>query len=213
MGNFPRLALVPALLVFVFLLGSTTPPFRSALTHSSISEIPLQTQAGISRLLGHDNNKYQFSKAQGGFAATNVAQTLTVKISAQGMTARRGLESWTVTLRRPGAVANPELPSAAHPVQTQPNRVEITRGALTEWFVNRPFGLEQGWTLNDSSLSQQGQVTLAFDTEGTLSQQVEQDALGMQLVDSKGNVVLTYGDLQASDATGSAQDMAGFVSR
>ena len=33
-------------------------------------------------------------------------------------------------------------------LHVEKNRVELQRDAMTEWYVNGPFGLQQGFTLN-----------------------------------------------------------------
>ncbi|MGH8615867.1 MAG: FG-GAP repeat protein [Gammaproteobacteria bacterium] len=53
--------------------------------------------------------------------------------------------------------------------KTQANRVEYPRGVLTEWYVNGPLELEQGFTLEHRPAgAQEGPLTLALDLSGTI---------------------------------------------
>jgi hypothetical protein len=68
------------------------------------------------------------------------------------------------TLRGAGAVT----PDASG------NRVEYHRGALTEWYVNGPLGLEQGFTLAQPPGGRTANpLTLAFALSGQLSASVD----------------------------------------
>ena len=85
------------------------------------------------------------------------------------------------------------------------NRVEYRRGDLTEWYVNEPSGLEQGFTLNRRpAMAQDGQpLTIALAVAGDLRAQA--DARGSEvLLKSGAATVLHYSGLRAWDARGHA---------
>jgi hypothetical protein len=83
------------------------------------------------------------------------------------------------------------------------NRVEYRRGSLTEWYVNGPIGLEQGFTLSERPSQLQGQrLTMALALPGNLPASVDEGGKGLELSDSTGKTVLRYAGLTAQDATG-----------
>ena len=87
------------------------------------------------------------------------------------------------------------------------NRVEYGRGAgLTEWYVNGPLGLEQGFTLNQAwpgtSGQAQGQpleLELKLSGVKAASLNAKGDALAVTLSDGR---QLNYGQLYVYDAHG-----------
>src|SRR2546425_578340 len=84
-------------------------------------------------------------------------------------------------------------------------------GALTEWYVNGPLGLEQGFTLSKHPSGADGTrglhagtkpLILALSLSGDLTPAVDQSGLGLTLTGDKGQPELRYGGLSASDASG-----------
>jgi hypothetical protein len=80
------------------------------------------------------------------------------------------------------------------------NRVEYPRGPLTEWYVNGPLGLQQGFTLAapPAARPEGGLVTLALELTGSLEPKLDGKAGGFSLGDSP----LRYQGLFAVDARG-----------
>ncbi|HEY6292912.1 MAG TPA: FG-GAP repeat protein [Terriglobia bacterium] len=131
----------------------------------------------------------------------------------------RGVETRSVDLRlsagtREGQdMHNRSAPPAVSPVATG-NRVEYRRGALIEWYVNGPLGVEQGFTLsrlppkdkepstNDQGLrtNDKGLLTISLKLSGSLKTSVR-DSTGLTL-SRDGHPVLRYTGLTAYDANG-----------
>ncbi len=82
-------------------------------------------------------------------------------------------------------------------------RAEIARGPLTEWFENRPKGLEQGWTIAERPTGA-GPLRLGLALEGDLSLAIEEDGRSGVLVDPAGVTRLCYSGLRVFDASGRA---------
>lgn len=84
------------------------------------------------------------------------------------------------------------------------NRVEIVREALVEWYVNRPEGLEQGWTLPAAPAGREpGQpLRLELQLEGDLSVRLESGDQEVSLRNAAGDEVLRYAKLKVWDAEG-----------
>ena len=124
-----------------------SPAAPSAQVESELSSLPLAAQASISGVLGRDDRAYHASATAHGFRGENPAHGLTADFAGSGSTrgsrraARLGL-----ALRSIGYGDELRPVAAAAPTATK-NRVEYRRGGLTEWYVNGPLGLEQGFTL------------------------------------------------------------------
>ena len=82
-------------------------------------------------------------------------------------------------------------------------RVEILRSGLTEWFVNRPTGLEHGFTLTHRPETAGEQLQLTVAIEGDLKIMVSEDGQHAELQDKTTETkVLDYDKLRVWDATG-----------
>jgi hypothetical protein len=100
-------------------------------------------------------------------------------------------------------------------------RLEYRRGAVTEWYENRPEGLEQGFTIagdrvqgsgvggRGSGFRVQGEgrtavatMALEVEFETELAVRVVEDGLAVQLKNSQETVVYRYGGLKVTDAAG-----------
>jgi hypothetical protein len=91
--------------------------------------------------------------------------------------------------------------SAAAPRATC-NRVEYRRGTLTEWYVNGPTGVEQGFALAQPPGQANGQpLTIALALSGDFVAALEPGETGLQLM-RRNAPALRYTGLSAYDATG-----------
>jgi hypothetical protein len=76
-------------------------------------------------------------------------------------------------------------------------RVEYEHNGMTEWYINSPYGLEQGFTFKAPVEAKAKRLRLSFSLEGEVWQQ------GDSLVfSSKGSSQIRYQGLHAFDATG-----------
>jgi hypothetical protein len=81
--------------------------------------------------------------------------------------------------------------------------VEYRRGALVEWYVNGPSGLEQGLTLAKApARAGSGTLTLALTLSDGLTAAVDAGNTGLVRGGSDGQPALHYTGLTAYDATG-----------
>jgi hypothetical protein len=76
---------------------------------------------------------------------------------------------------------------------------------VTEWYVNGPLGLEQGFTLESAPGERTGApLSLALTLWGDLQAALEPGGNALRLNQADGTVVLRYRGLHAQDATGRA---------
>jgi hypothetical protein len=99
---------------------------------------------------------------------------------------------------------------AAHPVapaepRANENRVEYARDGLVEWYVNKPRGLEQGFTLERPKSGTQeddtSEVVLELTLRGDLAAYPSEDGQSIEFA-HRGVRVLRYSELEAADERG-----------
>jgi IPT/TIG domain/FG-GAP repeat len=178
-------------------------PITGAVSGRSLASLPFAAQGPVSAALGADGPSYRVSAASGGLQAGNPAQRITARFAADGVEiASRGV---TVRLGLRAAGYGSSLQDLAGVVPTfNSNRVHYARGPLSEWYVNGPLGLEQGFTLA-RPLAQHtpGPLTLSLalsgDARASLSDSGRSVTFGRPGVSP-----LRYGGLVATDARGRA---------
>jgi hypothetical protein len=169
---------------------------------AKFSTLPAVAQAKIAATLGRDTPSY-FVKAAGfGIEATNPAQKLTTGFTSEAVELRMGSARWVLALYGYGhgnalTMVEPVAPSASA------NRVEYRRGPLTEWYVNGPVGLEQGFTLNEQPVKAKGQpLTIVLTVSGNMKMSLDKKRTSLSLRQPDGSTVLRYTGLTATDARG-----------
>jgi hypothetical protein len=167
-------------------------------TVSPLLRLPLAARAAISRTLGRDDPAYRVTEAEGGFRVTNQPQGLQSWFSAAGVRVRAGESRFGLSLTGYGSGGTVRPVSSVAP-RARANRVEYLRGPLSEWYVNGPLGLEQGFTLSaPPKADRAGPLVLALSLSGNLIPSLEPSGDGVSFKGSS----LRYTGLNASDATG-----------
>jgi trimeric autotransporter adhesin len=202
--NFSRrssTAVFGSLLIFALLYIQPSFSQLSAPRQMSENAIPASAQARISAVLGRDQRDYQAAVRRGGFQLRNPKQKLAAEFTDAGVRLQAGTGEWGLALRGYGYGDKLIVSSIVTP-QASANRVEYRRGALTEWYVNGPMGLEQGFNITQSPGKRRGEpLTLAFNLSGDLTASPDPDGRGLTLKNS-GAPTLRYGGLIARDTTG-----------
>ncbi len=140
--------------------------------------------------------------------AANPRQKLAAHSDAAGirLTSAEGAADFRASwaLQSYGCPEAPQRSTATVPRSSQ-NRIEYARAGLTEWYVNGPLGLEQGFTVNTPPCrAASGLVfNLEWDTDLTPTLLRDTDAAAgqrLELRNAAGQVRLSYSDLYAYDA-------------
>jgi uncharacterized repeat protein (TIGR01451 family) len=84
--------------------------------------------------------------------------------------------------------------------QARKDRVEYRRGPLTEWYVNRPEGLEQGFELQEPRSRRRGPLVVAMAVTGDLDVSASNGCASF--AKRSGETPLRYAGLKAWDAEG-----------
>ena len=179
-----RLVVAGLVLIAVVAVAGGHPTARSAPTararaRSSVS-LPVPAQGAISAALGRYDRAYWILGAR----AVNPVQSLRLRFSSSGVTVASG--RGYVRLGVIGAAA-----------VVRANRVSYARGGVREWFVNGPFGLEQGFTVGHR-VGMGATVTLRTRLAGDLTPTLRRGSVVLR----GHGVTLMYTGLVATDAAG-----------
>jgi FG-GAP repeat len=174
---------------------------RPAPPRHDLSSLPLGAQAPISAALGADDPAYRLRSSRGGFRATSPALGLKESFGPWGVQVDSGQTRVGLSLRAIGYGSSLAAVRAAPP-RASANRVSYTHPGLSEWYVNGPLGLEQGFTITRApsrplSTPLTLSLALAGDARATLGVRGQSLTLG-----HAGGPALRYGGLRVSDVRG-----------
>lgn len=191
--------------------GVAAPP--SAAVSSSAggwAEMPALERLAVSRGIGADQSPYWTTASGAGVSARNVAQHLSLRFAAGGVTVMTAAGRVHLALRAiradGGALPIPATAPTAHT-----NRVSYARGGVTEWYANGPLGLEQGFTVSAKAAAPRSgrgpaatrslSLSLLVRTSGGLRAAAVRG--GIDLLSGR-RIALRYDGLSAVDARGRA---------
>ena len=174
-----------------------------------LSELPLSLQHTVSEALGRNQSDYHPERQPNGFRAATPAQGYTTHFGIEGVTLSVGQSRLKLQLTGVGYGERLTPVAAALPTSSD-NRIEYRRGNVTEWYVNGPLGLQQGFTLEErpdltgfqnlSGLKEQS-LTLALAVSGGWQAEVSAGGRDLSLTAGDG-ASLRYCGLLVYDATG-----------
>jgi len=169
---------------------------------TTLSELPWPGQYAVSKAIGKVQPAYHLVAADRGFRAVNTENDLTADFQSGGMVIQAGATRLCLSLVGFGSGdAVKPVEKAGKPIVSA-NRIEFDRGPLTEWYVNGPLGLQQGFTVARAPEGGAKTLTLVLELEGDLVAEVDADGTGLTLRDSQGASRLRYAGLTAYDAAG-----------
>ncbi len=191
----------------------------------TLADLPVAAQAAISMEIGRDRTSYhavaleaqaegsgvQPAGARPGYRVENRQHALEAEFTAAGVKVRSGSAVLGMKLVGYGYGGSLQAVGAAEP-RAEANRVEYVRGEVTEWYVNGPLGLEQGFTLARAPAEggkRSQPLSIALAVAGDWRAEVEADGKGVRLerlpaaLQSGGSETgLRYRGLVAHDARG-----------
>jgi FG-GAP repeat len=149
--------------------------------------------------------------ASAGYQAKNASQKLVLEFGPKGVEAYPVEDpAWGMNMKLSGIGYGDDvqpLPSAT--MKAEGNRLEYQYGEkgspeLTEWYLNGPLGLEQGFTLNRPPVDkhQAGGLVLTLALSGNLKAFTNADGREIQFRTAQGETALRFRDLYVFDATG-----------
>ncbi len=180
----------------------TVPVARGGVTpYKSVSSLPIAAQGPISAALGADDRAYRLTRSDGGFRAVSTKQHLSARFSRSGVLLRSGATELGLSLRAVGYGRSLRAVAAVTPT-VNANRATYARAGLSEWYVNGPLGVEQGFTLARAPAGPAAkQLTLSMALTGDANAVLSQDGRSLLLTHA-GGPALRYTGLSATDARG-----------
>lgn len=159
---------------------------------------------GIQAQLAADRYRPRAADA-GGYLAANPAHGWRIGYNPDGATTLTGDGTWDWGLRLTGYGYGLNRNPVDHPTGLTTTQETLTYrwdANLSEWWINSPNGLEQGFTLQqrpDGAASDEA-LTVAMAVYGDLTPQQRGD--GIAFTDDAGTTILTYNKLHVTDAAG-----------
>jgi uncharacterized repeat protein (TIGR01451 family) len=139
--------------------------------------------------------RYEINGANADYQAANPAHDLRAWFTPQEARIMvGGNQQAALRLER---VGNKAMPVAQLVVSG--NRVEYRRGTVTEWYLNDPRGLEQGFIVEKGG---DEPLTLSMAVDGDLNAELSEDERSILFRDECGHSIIAYGGLKAWDACG-----------
>ncbi len=191
-----------ALAVASALAIGATAQIAAAESPAGPAKLSQDAKAAISASLGRERPAYHAVTAGDTLRAENRDHGFSADFTSDGVRVRTGTATWGWQLLGIGYGAAPSAVRAATP-QATGNRIEYRRGTLTEWYINGPFGLEQGFDVSAPPGERSGRpLTLALRLSGDLAAAVEPTGDALTLTPAGHGPRLRYRGLTAHDAGG-----------
>ncbi len=172
---------------------------------SSSASVPTAARYAVSESLGKTDPAYAVTASGDGYAASNATNQYTATVDAGGLRVSTGSDAWSLTVSGIGYGDSLQALGSATATATA-NRVEYDYGGVSQWFVNGPLGLQQGFTLDQrpSGGGAGAPLTVGLALGGDLIATADPGGTSVSLARADGGSALSYGGLIAYDATGKA---------
>ncbi|MGC8491480.1 MAG: hypothetical protein ACP5SH_07060, partial [Syntrophobacteraceae bacterium] len=166
--------------------------------------LPGALQSVLSQTIGASDQQYRITRSGGGYRAANNPNRLTATIGPNGFSVHSGSNVWGLRLTAWGAGSRLNRVAKTCRAVCGSNRVVIDRGGITEWWVNGPLGIEQGWSVagRPHSGENPGWLTLVLRQKGNLRARDLLHGRALGISNSTGREVLRYAGLTAYDKNG-----------
>ncbi len=169
-------------------------------SHAQLPELPVAARGPISAVLGADEATYHASASGRGLRTVGGPQRLRGRFERTGVTLSSGAASVGLQLRAAGYASSLRRVGAVQPT-ARANRVTYAHDGLSEWYVNGPLGVEQGFSVSRTLQARSnGTFVLSLALSGHVHASVS-DPQDVAL-SSAGGRWLRYGSLSATDAAG-----------
>jgi uncharacterized delta-60 repeat protein len=178
--------------------------------YASLTQAFLAAQYAVEPALGTRGGN-----GSAAFAASNPALSLHATFTAEEVCVRSaGARTWEVHFKLRGYGYGGDLVDlVGGATRGRENRIELDKHgasdgaavAVTEWYENKPSGLEQGFTILAPPRSRAhapGHLRVVLSVTGDLKPEVNGETRSLKLKDRAGTVLASYNHLKAWDATG-----------
>ena len=213
-------ALIVCLVVGILLIRESSSP--SSISHNQILPTLLNKEAiehlrasgeyePLAAALIKADYKIEPTERAGEYRATNHAQDLRATFTSNGIAlsvTKDSSQYRTAWRLKSFGYGESQLTVGAGSVAVAGQRVEIARAdeGVTEWYENRPEGLEHGFTLAKrpvvTASNEIEPLRLTLEIDGDLSATTSPGKQAVELASESGQVVMSYAGLRVWDAAG-----------
>ena len=203
-----RKSYIAFLFFFVIFVGAQWALFAKSLklpAKQSQGEIPQSLLSEIRKEL--QKERYKISSAAEGSKAVNCEHRFRISFKNEGITIspKDDEEQWSFSMaaKSLGREGQKTIPLTTAKIHRADNRIELHRGAVTEWYVNDKRGLEQGFTVETNPCPHNGHpLCVTLNVKGNLTPELLKQSNTILLRDNTGKIVMRYGGLKCWDAKG-----------
>ncbi|MEM7207537.1 MAG: chitobiase/beta-hexosaminidase C-terminal domain-containing protein [Pseudomonadota bacterium] len=163
----------------------------------------LELHYAVSASMGQNLPRYHPIRDKNGWVAKTETQKYSTSFNSNGFELVAGQHTFGSSFAGVGYGNELTHPPVTN-IRQSDNRIEYQRGNLTEWYVNGPLGLQQGFTLQQRPVlhAETGLITITLQVRGNLHPMAHSNQRGVSLNTKSGDTVLTYSGLLAFDANG-----------
>ncbi len=137
----------------------------------------------------------------GVLSAPNSANGFEARFDADGFALASEADGWRLPVRFAGhGWAGAILPAEAADPTADGDRVEFDRGSVTEWYLNKPTGVEQGFTIARAPAGSGDRLEVALDIGGGFT--ARPDGRDAKLIQASTGTEIDYDHLVVTDARG-----------
>ena len=127
--------------------GAASGARASRASHAKgLSSLPAAARGPVSEALGAEDPAYRARLRRAGSRPTSPAQHLRLRFQPSGVSLSSGTARVGLSLRAAGYGSSLKALAEVAP-SAKGNRVTYAHPGLSEWYVNGPVGLEQGFTI------------------------------------------------------------------
>ncbi len=169
---------------------------------SKSSSLPSALIPVVAKSLSKDDPSYHINSTKDLHTANTPRHGLETKFEKSSVTFKSGSDSFELSLDALGRGDQLNPVADVSEVKTIDNRLEYTRGDVTEWYLNSLLGMEQGFTLSQrpEGKTDQVSVVLGLNTKGDLTPKDSKNGKSIIFTDSSGEVAMSYSKLYVYDA-------------
>jgi|GEM_PF-1409875 len=169
---------------------------------TSETGLPVQAQYALSEAIGRGDSSYSMEGTAGaGYALSSPTNQYGAVVDAGGLRVTSGADVWSLTVMGVGYGDDVKALGSAQETVSG-NRVDYDYGGVSQWFVNGPLGLQQGFTLTQRPVGGEGPLTVDLALGGSLLATADAGGRSVTLARADGSSAMSYGGLIAYDATG-----------
>jgi len=173
----------------------------SPATGEPFNDLPPGSAPVIAKAMLKDlPEEYQLRENDKTFSMSNPAHDMDISFTPDGLQVTSEGKRWGMVMTGIGTVGSVKPVQKTMPVNDD-GMVVYARGDVSEWYINSPWGVEQGFTIGSAPGGKNsGNLVIELSLSGDLQLRLDSDTLG--LADAQGNTIVRYTGLQVFDVAG-----------